>query len=212
MLILALTFLVAQSITGWKEHNETLSDFHWPPETYSEYLVSGHFLQSTFENWESEFFQMALFVLLTKWLVQKGSSESNKPKDEQTLEEIKEEETKEQLRPNADSPWPVWKGGFALKVYKNSLTLTLFLLFIFSFMMHWLGSWWDYNEMQAMEGKQLMNFLPYLSTNRFWFESFQNWQSEFLSVFAIVFLSIFLRQEGSSQSKKVNDPHSKTGE
>jgi hypothetical protein len=47
--------------------------------------------------------------------------------------------------------------------------------------------------------------------SRFWFESFQNWQSEFLSVLAMVVLSIWLRQEGSPESKHVNDPHAKTG-
>jgi hypothetical protein len=51
----------------------------------------------------------------------------------------------------------------------------------------------------------------YIGEPRFWFESFQNWQSEFLSVFAIVVLSIFFRQKGSSQSKPVDAPDEKTG-
>ena len=30
-----------------------------------QYFHSGHFLEATFENWENEFLQMALYVLLT---------------------------------------------------------------------------------------------------------------------------------------------------
>jgi hypothetical protein len=51
----------------------------------------------------------------------------------------------------------------------------------------------------------------YLLTPRFWFESFQNWQSEFLAIGAMIVLSIYLRQKGSSQSKPISSPHSKTG-
>ena len=45
---------------------------------YVRYLTTGHFVEATFENWESEFLQMAAFVLLTAVLVQKGSAESKK--------------------------------------------------------------------------------------------------------------------------------------
>lgn len=43
------------------------------------------------------------------------------------------------------------------------------------------------------------------------FESFQNWQSEFLSTFALVVLGIFLRQRGSPESEPVAAPHGGTG-
>jgi hypothetical protein len=45
----------------------------------------------------------------------------------------------------------------------------------------------------------------------FWFESFQNWQSEFLAVASIVLFSIWLRQKGSPESKPVDAPNSETG-
>jgi hypothetical protein len=63
-----------------------------------------------------------------------------------------------------------------------------------------------------MKGLPAEHISSYITSTRFWFESFQNWQSEFLSVFAIVFLSIFLREKGSPQSKPVDAPHSETGE
>ena len=56
-----------------------------------------------------------------------------------------------------------------------------------------------------------MSALEYATTSRFWFESFQNWQSEFLAVGAIVVLSTVLRQRGSPESKPVAASHSETG-
>jgi hypothetical protein len=53
--------------------------------------------------------------------------------------------------------------------------------------------------------------LSYMRTPQFWYESFQNWQSEFLSVLAIVVLSIRLRQWGSPESKPVHASHDNTG-
>jgi len=53
--------------------------------------------------------------------------------------------------------------------------------------------------------------LSYLGTTRMWFESFQNWQSEFMSVGALVVLGIVLRQKGSPESKPVDHPHGETG-
>ena len=90
--------------------------------------------------------------------------------------------------------------------------LELLILFLISFLLHWYGSHADYNEQQQIKGMQTENMIQYLSNNRLWFESFQNWQSEFISVFSIVFLSIFLREWGSPQSKPVDEAHMETGE
>ena len=110
-----------------------------------------------------------------------------------------------------DAPWPVRKGGLALTIYKHSLTITLTILFLLSFALHLYGSLKDENEKLLSHGQPPEYLTEYLGNSRFWFESFQNWQSEFLSVFAIVVLTIFLRQKGSSQSKPVDAPHSETG-
>ncbi|MEP7226499.1 MAG: DUF6766 family protein [Gemmatimonadales bacterium] len=69
-----------------------------------------------------------------------------------------------------------------------------------------------YNDEQAShEQPENLSVLQYASTSRFWFESFQNWQSEFLAMGAMVVLSIFLRQRGSPESKPVDSPHEETG-
>ena len=169
-----------------------------------QYLFSGHFLQSTFENWESEFLQMAMFLIFSMFLYQKGSSESKDPD--------KEEEVDKEPNPRKkDAPWPVKKGGLILGIYKHSLCYSFTLLFIFSFLLHWYGSLKDYNEEQLLQGKATETAMQYLSNSRLWFESFQNWQSEFLSVFSLVVLSIFLREQGSPQSKPVDASYSETG-
>ena len=97
-----------------------------------------------------------------------------------------------------------------MAVYKHSLSIALVVLFILSFILHWYGSMKDHNEEELLKGGKVETAWEYLGNARLWFESFQNWQSEFLSVLAIVILSIFLRQKGSAQSKPVDAPHSET--
>jgi len=202
-LLLMFMSLTGQMYTGWQEHNDFLRAYHVPAQPLQRYLLSGHFLQSTFENWESEFLQMALFVLLTIFLRQQGSSESKK------LEAGKRHA--DEYRAKAGSPWAVRKGGVALAVYKHSLSISLFILFVISFAAHWYGSWLDFNEKQYLEGRPVENAWRYLAKSKFWFESFQNWESEFIAVISIVVLSIFLRQKGSPESKPVDAANSATG-
>ncbi|HEX6332971.1 MAG TPA: DUF6766 family protein [Flavisolibacter sp.] len=204
LLVLFVFSIIGQAFTGLEEHNQEMKEDGGKELVMSAYLVSGHFLQSTFENWESEFLQMAVFVILTMFLYQKGSSESKDP-------DKKEEVDREPNPRRKDVPGPVKKGGFILAFYKHSLCYTLFLLFVISFYAHLAGSHKDYNEEKLLKGLPTESMSQYLGNSRFWFESFQNWQSEFLSVFALVILSIYLRQKGSPQSKPVDAPHYETG-
>jgi hypothetical protein len=203
-LLLAVITIFAQVLTGMHQYNYFLNEHHQNPIGILQYFKSGHFIEATFENWESEFLQMALFVWLTVFLRQKGSSESKQLSSKEDVDR--------QPKKHPNTPWPVRKGGIILSVYKHSLSLSLMLLFIFSFLLHWYGSNKDFNEQQILEGKSTETMITYISNSRLWFESFQNWQSEFLSVFAIIFLSIYLREIGSPQSKPVDAPYSETGE
>lgn len=197
--------LVGQIFCGIAQYNNELADDGATAVTLQQYLTSGHFVESTFENWESEFLQMGLFVWLTIFLRQKGSSES---KGFDGTEEVDREPSAKRKA----APWPVKKGGLWLGIYKHSLTLSLFILFAISFALHVSGSLSDENLQNQLKGKPLVSLADYLTGSRLWFESFQNWQSEFLSVFAIVVLSIYLRQIGSPQSKPVDAPNAETGE
>lgn len=201
---LVLFSLVGQALTGWYDYNGELEQLHLLPLTLRQYLGSGHFLEATFENWESEFLQMGLFVLLTIWLRQKGSSESKKLYETEDVDEDPDPN-----KPGA--PGPVKRGGWQLALYQNSLTLAFFLLFFVSVWLHAVGGAEVYSIEQQQQGKPAVKALEYMGTSRFWFESFQNWQSEFLSIVSIVGLSIYLRQKGSPQSKPVDASNSETG-
>jgi len=202
-LTIFLITLAAQALTGWKEHNDELKDEGGTTISLSTYLSSGHFISATFENFESEFLQMALYVALTISLRQIGSAESKK------LDQFEEVDREPKASPGA--PWAVRKGGWILKLYSHSLSIVFGLLFLISWAMHFYGSWQDNNIKLELKGKPLIGMIDYLGEPNFWFETFQNWQSEFLSVASIVILTIFLRQKGSPESKPVDAPHQETG-
>jgi hypothetical protein len=197
--------LWAQSMTGWHASNADLEEHGQATVSYLTYIGGGGFAEATFENWESEFLQMAAFVLLTVFLIQKGSPESKQPGDER-------DDDPEKHRDDPGAPWPVRRGGLWLKLYENSLFLAFAVLFVGSIVGHAVGGAADFNEEQQLHGEPSISVVHFATTSQFWFESFQNWQSEFLAVFALVVLGIFLRQRGSSQSKPVYAPHGETGD
>ncbi|KPE50937.1 DUF6766 family protein [Chryseobacterium indologenes] len=202
LLLLMIFCLIGQFFTGWKTENKELAEHGRSMLSIGEYIHSGHFIQATFENWESEFLQMMLYILLTVSLRQKGSSESK------SLE--KKEEVDREPQKHSKAPWPVKKGGLWLTIYKHSLSIAFAVLFLASFGMHFYGSLKDYNEEQISKNEAEVSALQYISESRFWFESFQNWQSEFLAVASIVILSIWLREKGSPESKPVDMAHDET--
>ncbi len=67
------------------------------------------------------------------------------------------------------------------------------------------------NEEAVRHGQPLATMAETLADPEFWYESFQNWQSEFLSTAALIVLGIFLRERGSPESKPVAAPHAMTG-
>jgi hypothetical protein len=204
---LFFAFLFGQSVAGYFDYNSTEKEHGRPSVGYTEYLRSGDFIEAVFENWESEFLQMGLYVVLTVFLYQKGSAESKDPEAEEPVDA----DPREESRRRPDAPWPVRRGGLALKFYENSLSLTFIALFLFSFAMHAIGGANAYSQEQIEHGGAPVSVVEYVGTSRFWFESLQNWQSEFVAVGALAVLSIYLRQKGSSQSKPVAHPHGETG-
>jgi hypothetical protein len=205
MLSLFVTFLIGQAITGNLQGNSERQEHGLTPLGFRQYLSSPLFMEATMENWESEFLQMSLFIILTAFLYQKGSAESKSLSKEQVDRDPRRSGNK------ADAPWPVRRGGWILKLYEHSLSLTFVMLFLISFFLHGLGGRAEYNEDQLLHGQPAVSFCGYFGTSRFWFESFQNWQSEFLAIAAMVILTIWLRQKGSPESKPVDAPHSETG-
>ncbi|MGI9068989.1 MAG: DUF6766 family protein [Pyrinomonadaceae bacterium] len=202
------TCLLGQSLVGHQHYNNQQQEHGQPAVTYVEYLGGNHFLEATMENWESEFLQMFFFIVLTVFLYQKGSAESKDPDQE---EEVDRDPRKS--RKKKDAPWPVRKGGWILKIYEHSLSLAFLLLFLGSFFLHAVGGAGEYNDDQRIHGRpERVSTLGYMTTSQFWFESLQNWQSEFLAVGSMVVLTVFLREKGSKESKPVDAPHNDTGE
>jgi len=206
LVALFLAFWVGQALVGHRQHNEELRQHGQPGVSLVAYLRSSEFLEATAENWESEFLQMGAYVVLTSFLFQRGSSESKKIG---RAESVDRDPRRSQNKRNA--PWAVRRGGWMLRLYANSLSLAFFLLFLTSFVLHAVGGARAHNDEALLHGAASISTLEYMRSAQFWFESLQNWQSEFLAIAAMVVLSIFLRQQGSPESKPVDAPHAQTG-
>jgi hypothetical protein len=201
---LFLLALAGQTLTGWSVYNDDQEGHGGEPLTLVEYITTGHFGEAVFENWESEFLQMGLFVVLTVALRQKGSPESKPLEGE-------EEVDREPDPKRRGAPAPVRAGGLIARLYANSLSIALLSLFVVSFALHVVTGAVEYSEEQQAHGEPAVSAIEYLATPQLWFESFQNWQSEFMSIGALVVLSVFLRQRGSPESKPVDAPMDETG-
>jgi hypothetical protein len=199
-------FFIGMVVSGAATYNQEQQE-HGSHEQISvlSYLTTGDFVEATFENWESEFLQMGMYVVLTAFLYQQGSSES-KPMNKAAPQD----QDPRDVQPNQYSPSPVRTGGLALVLYEHSLAIAFFALFFASWALHAMGGAKAFNEEQLQHGQAAISVWRYTTTSQFWFESMQNWQSEFIAVAAIVGLSIFLRQRGSAESKPVAEPHRHT--
>jgi hypothetical protein len=205
VLLFALT-LAGQIAAGWLDRNDDALAHGQPEIGIAQYLASGHFWEATGENWESEFLQMAMFVLLTVFLRQKGSVESKRI---DVTEDV--DLDPRDFADDPEAPGPVRRGGFVLRLYENSLGLTFAFLFLVSLAIHAAGGLAEYNAEQQEHGEPPVTLAVYMMSAQFWFESFQNWQSEFLSLAAMVIGTIYLRQRGSAESKPVHAGHAETG-
>ncbi|HJP96319.1 MAG TPA: DUF6766 family protein [Candidatus Saccharimonadales bacterium] len=194
---LFFVFLIGLSIAGHYHENNQLVAHGQVVQTYMSYITSGSFIEAVFENWESEFLQMAALVLATIFLRQKGAADSKKIRGTNAVD--------------ASSRHTIIKNAFGKIVYANSLSLALIALFLISFTLHAVGGVAMYNSDAAMHGERAATVWQYVGSSQFWFESFQNWQSEFLAVGTLLVLSVYLRQQGSPQSKPLGDPDQKTG-
>lgn len=150
---------------------------------------------------------MSAYVMLTAFLFQRGSAES---KDPDGPSEVDEDAAKKAH--DDDAPWPVRVGGWTRSAYSYSLGAALASLFLLTFVLHLGYSAEAENAEAVMHGQPATSIFDHLASAQFWFESLQNWQSEFLSTAVIVVLSIFLRFKGSPESKPVGAPHSQTGD
>jgi hypothetical protein len=203
---LFLLFLAGQFVTGFNEYNASQAEHGQVMVDMAGYFRTGHPWEALFENWESEFLQMAVFVLLTTFLMQKGSPESRRP----GVRELVDADPRD-FAGEPGVPWPVRRGGWVLRIYENSLGLAFVLMFLLTWAGHAAGGFAEFAADEVLHGQARPTFAGYLQSARFWFESFQNWQSEFLSIASMVWLAVYLRQRYSPESKPVHAAHDETG-
>lgn len=198
--------ITGQWIAGWHVFNEDALRHGDALLSLPAYAVSPQFLSSVFENWESEFLQMAAYVILTAMLFQRGSAESKDPDENDPRDQDLARQADKPGAPAILRRGPIWRA-----LYARSLGIALAILFLISFVIHWTQSARVAAEEALSHGDVAPTTLGYLADAQLWFESFQNWQSEFLSTAVLVVLSIFLRQRESPESKPVAAPHAQTG-
>jgi hypothetical protein len=206
--VILLAALVGQALAGHNEYNQDQLAHNGETTSLGRYVVSSSFGQAVMENWQSEYLQFTLFILATVWLLQRGSPESKEPGKEGL--ESDEDQLVEQ---HADEESPRWAkaGGLRTAIYANSLLIVMGLIFFGSWFGQSVTSWSDYNADQIEHHQEGVSWGHFLGTARFWEQTFQNWQSEFLAVGSMAILSVYLRQRGSPESKPVGAPHHATG-
>ena len=213
-LALLLLSLVFQAVAGHDLYNDeetTHAELNGEePQliSFGRYLFTSHFGRAVMENWQSEYLQFSLFILATVWFVQRGSPESKEIGKQGT-----EGDQQQMVGGHAQQNSPSWAKvrGFRLWVYSNSLLLVMGLIFSLSWFAQSVTGWSDFNADAATHGEDSLSWLGYVGSSAFWFDTLQNWQSEFLAVGSMAVLSIYLRQRGSPESKPVGAPHTATG-
>ncbi len=210
-LVFGLLFLAAlsgQAFAGHADFNAQQLTHGLPPVSLGRYLTSASFAVDVAENWQSEYLQFFLFVVLTVWLVQKGSPES-KPVDEIGLGSDQEQ----RVGPYARDDSPPWAkaSGWRRTVFSCSLGLVMGTIFLLSWLAQSVAGVAAFNEQQLSQLQDPVSLPAYLLEPDFWNRTLQNWQSELLAVASMAVLSIYLRQRGSPESKPVGAAHGVTG-
>jgi membrane protein implicated in regulation of membrane protease activity len=206
-LLLLVGSLVGQAITGVAGYNEEARTAGLQEISVWRYLTSSRFAVDVAENWQSEYLQFTVFILLTVWLVQRGSSESKKPG-----EEGRESDKKQLVGRYVREDSPTWAraGGWRTRVYSHSLLIVMTTVFVLAWTAQAVAGRVAHNEERMRDLLEPLELGPYLTSPDFWGRTFQNWQSEMLAIASMAIFSIYLRERGSPESKPVGMPHDAT--
>jgi hypothetical protein len=202
-----LAALAGQAIAGHVAYNHEQLAHGGEAISLGRYLTSSDFGQAVTENWQSEYLQFTLFILLTVWLVQRGSPESKEIGEEGT-----ESAREQRIGRHAEEGSPLWArvGGWRTALYSNSLLIVMGTIFLLSLFAQSVTGWTQYNDQQVQHHLAEISWWSYVGTSEFWEAALQNWQSEFLAVGSFAVLAVFLRQRGSPESKPVGAKHEET--
>jgi hypothetical protein len=207
-LALFLTALVLQAIAGHSAFNAQQDQHMEPHISLWRFVTSSAYAGAVMENWQSEYLQFTLYIVLTVWLLQKGSPES-KALDEGG----RQSDQKQRVGGHADGDSPGWARvhGVRRAIYENSLLIVMGGI--------WLGTWLaqsitgmsEYNSERLSHQQDPLSWVQYVGTGDFWERTLENWQSEFLAVGTMAIFAVYLRQRGSPESKPVGAAHHVTG-
>jgi hypothetical protein len=206
-LVLFLLSLAGQALAGMLHYNEQQLVEGGEAVSFLTYVTSSSFAVDVAENWQSEYLQFLLFIMLTIWLVQRGSPESKEPGREGAGSD-----EEQRIGAYAEAGSPAWARvkGWRLRLYSNSLGLAMGAVFLLSWLAQSVAGQAAYNSERLADLRDPVGWGAYVTSPEFWDRSLQNWQSELLAVLSMVVLSIYLRQRGSPESKPVGAPHSAT--
>jgi hypothetical protein len=87
---------------------------------------------------------------------------------------------------------------------ENSLGLVFGLLFLAVLIGQAFAGHADFNQQQLSEGLQPISFWRYVTSASFGVDVMENWQSEYLQFFLYIFLTVWLLQKGSPESKELD--------
>jgi hypothetical protein len=93
---------------------------------------------------------------------------------------------------------------------QNSLGLTFGLLFLIVLTGQAFAGHATFNQEQLTEGLPPVSLGRYLSSASFGADVLENWQSEYLQFFLYIFLTVWLLQKGSPESKELDKPGRET--
>jgi Domain of unknown function (DUF6766) len=191
-LSLFLVSLVGQSIAGHISYNSELAMHGGHGIGYVRYLTTGNFLDGIFTNWQAALLQLGCLIVFAAKFREKGAAHSLT---------TRVNPHKRLKREGENRSW----------IYRHSLSLAFAVLFVFSFIAHLFFGAREYNSNLEMLHKPPVSTVDYGLSSEFWFANAQTWEAEFAAVAIYVVFSIFLRQEGSPESKPVNSSNEVTG-
>jgi hypothetical protein len=207
-LVFFVASLTAQAIAGHAAFNADQLQHGGKEIGLGSYVVSASYGAAVLENWQSEYLQFTLLILVTVWLLQRGSPESKE------LNKAGGESDEDQKLGRHSSPKsPAWAraGSFRRTIYSNSLVIVMGFIWICSWLGQSIAGWTEYSDQRIEHLQEPLTWTQYLGNPDFWERTFQNWQSEFLAVASMSILAVYLRQRGSPESKPVGAPHDATG-
>ena len=204
---LLLLTLFGQSVWGVVGYNQEARTAGLQQISLLRYVTSSSFAVDVAENWQSEFLQFVLFISLTVWLVQRGSSESKSPGDEG-----RETDEQQMVGKYAKPDSPAWAsvGGWRTRLYSHSLVLVMGVIFVGSWAAQAIAGRVANNEERLRDQLDPLGMGAYLASPDFWGRTLQNWQSELLAIGTMAVFAIYLRERGSPESKEVGAPHAVT--